>query len=63
VPRIPEITSRDRRVVTDLFTHKARFLSALANLPDEYFSKEGVKRLLDAVLGVAAGVLLAAQRG
>jgi hypothetical protein len=59
---IPQIARRDRRVVAHLLADNARLVPFIPDLADEQFAEESVQRLLDAVLGVAAGVLLAAQR-
>ena len=58
---IPQVARRDRRVVADLLAHQARLVALFANLADEDLAQEGVERFLDAVFGVAAGVLLAAK--
>jgi hypothetical protein len=48
--------------MADLLADKARLVTFLPNLSHEQFSQESVQRLLDAVLGVTSGILLAAQR-
>lgn len=62
VLRIPQVTRRDRRVMADLLADNPRLVPFITDLAHEEFAQESVQRLLDAVLGVAAGVLLAAQR-
>ena len=49
-------------MVADLLAHEARLVALFADFADEDLAQEGVQRLLDAIFGITAGVLLPAQR-
>lgn len=58
---VVEITRSDRWMMADLFTHKRRWIALGPARADKDLTKEGIERLLDAIAGIATGILLGLQ--